>query len=85
MTQAAPWSKDTPASVAADVQTLVFETLRQSGILLQPIMPDKASLLLDSLGVAASQRTIVDAAFGRSGLGEVRSGVRLFDIDMSKL
>ena len=85
MTQAAPWAKETPVSVAADVQALVFETLRQSAILLQPIMPGKATLLLDSLGVLASQRTIVDAIFGKAGLGEIRPGVRLFDVDMSRL
>ncbi|KAI8982782.1 tRNA synthetases class I (M)-domain-containing protein [Trametes punicea] len=85
MTQAAPWSKDTPATVAADVQALVFETLRECGILLQPFMPDKAALLLDSLGVSVDQRTIASAAFGRPGVGDVRPGVRLFEVDMSKL
>ena len=85
MTQAAPWAKETPVSAAADVQALVFETLRQSAILLQPIMPGKATLLLDSLGVPASQRTMTDATFGRGGLGEIRPGVRLFNVDMSKL
>ncbi|KAI0677666.1 tRNA synthetases class I (M)-domain-containing protein [Trametes maxima] len=85
MTQAAPWAKDTPASVAADVQTLVLEVLRECGILLQPFMPEKAALLLDSLGVPEGQRTIADAAFGKPGVGDVRPGVRLFDVDMSKL
>lgn len=85
MTQAAPWAKETPASVAADVQALVLETLRQSAILLQPIMPGKATLLLDSLGVPAAHRTLVDAALGKAGRGEIRPGVRLFDLDMSKL
>ena len=85
MTQAAPWSKDTPAAVAADVQALVFETMRQCGILLQPFMPEKAALLLDSLGVPPDQRTLADAAFGKADLADVRPGVRLFDIDMSKL
>ncbi|KAM5542369.1 hypothetical protein V8D89_003828 [Ganoderma adspersum] len=85
MTQAAPWAKETPVSVAADVQALVFETLRQSAILLQPIMPGKATLLLDSLGVPPSQRNMADATFGKAGLGEIRPGVRLFDVDMSKL
>ena len=80
MTHAAPWAKETSPSVAADVQALVFETLRQSGILLQPIMPDTATLLLDSLGIPQGQRTIADAAFGRNDLGEVRRGVRLFDM-----
>ncbi|EJF62201.1 hypothetical protein DICSQDRAFT_146480 [Dichomitus squalens LYAD-421 SS1] len=85
MTQAAPWARETSPSVAADIQALVFETLRQSGILLQPIMPDTATLLLDSLGVPKDQRTIADAVFGRSGVGEVRPGVRLFDMGSLKL
>ncbi|KAI0650852.1 tRNA synthetases class I (M)-domain-containing protein [Trametes meyenii] len=85
MTQAAPWAKDTPPAVAADVQALVFEALRECGILLQPFMPEKAALLLDSLGVSEGQRTIADAAFGKPGIGDVRPGVRLFDVDMSKL
>ncbi|KAI0326731.1 hypothetical protein GY45DRAFT_1258429 [Cubamyces sp. BRFM 1775] len=85
MTQAAPWSKDTSPAVAADVQALIFETLRQCGILLQPFMPETAALLLDSLGVPRDQRTLADAAFGRAGLGDVRPGVRLFDINMVKL
>jgi len=34
------------------------------GILLQPYMPDKASLLLDMLGVDESRRTYDDAIFG---------------------
>ena len=90
MTRTAPWSKDTPASVAADVQALVFETLRQAGILLQPVMSDKATMLLDALGVPTGRRSLADAAFARSEegavvFGDVRPGVRLFDVDMAKL
>lgn len=85
MTQAAPWDKQTPATVAADVQALVFEALRQCAILLQPIMPEKTALLLDSLGVPAARRSLADAAFGKPGLGEVRAGVRLFDLGTLQL
>ncbi|KAI0711019.1 tRNA synthetases class I (M)-domain-containing protein [Cerioporus squamosus] len=85
MTQAAPWAKETSSQDAAYVQALVFETLRECGILLQPIMPGKAALLLDSLGVPAMERTLADAAFARRDVGDVRSGVRLFDVDMSRL
>ena len=83
MTQAAPWSKDTPPAVAADVQTLMLETLRQCGVLLQPVLPDTAARLLDALGVPAARRSLADAAFGRPGLGEVVPGVRLFDVKLS--
>ena len=84
MTEARPWAAETPPAVAADVQALVFETLRQTGILLQPVMPEKTALLLDALGVPAAQRTLADAAFGRPGLGVVRPGVRLFDVSTWK-
>ncbi|KAH9854937.1 tRNA synthetases class I (M)-domain-containing protein [Lenzites betulinus] len=85
MTQATPWSPTTSPSVAADVQALVFETLRVCGILLQPFMPGKATLLLDSLAVPEAQRTLSDAAFGKPGVGQPRPGVRLFEVDLSKL
>ena len=59
-------------------------------VLLQPVMPDKATMLLDALGVPAGRRTLADAAFARSEegavvFGDVRPGVRLFDVDMAKL
>ncbi|RDX55359.1 hypothetical protein OH76DRAFT_1339186 [Lentinus brumalis] len=85
MTQAAPWAKEASSQDAAYVQSLVFETLRQCGILLQPIMPGKAALLLDSLDVPATERTLADAAFARRDVGDVRQGVRLFDVDLSKM
>ncbi len=85
MTQAAPWAKEASSQDAAYVQSLVFETLRQCGILLQPIMPGKAALLLDSLDVPATERTLTDAAFARRDVGDVRQGVRLFDVDLSKM
>ncbi|KAI0774730.1 tRNA synthetases class I (M)-domain-containing protein [Trametes elegans] len=75
MTKAAPWAKETAPAAAAEVQALVFETLRQSGILFQPFMPDKAALLLDLLGVPANERTLAHAAFGRAFVGDVRAGV----------
>ncbi|KAL7282709.1 hypothetical protein ACG7TL_004183 [Trametes sanguinea] len=80
MTVAQPWHKSTSPTVAADVQALIFETLRQCGILLQPIMPEKTTVLLDALGVPTTQRTLADAAFGRPGVGDVRPGVRLFNM-----
>ncbi len=85
MTQAAPWAKETSSQDAAYVQALVLETLRQCGILLQPIMPGKAALLLDSLDVPATERTLADAAFARRDVEDVRLGVRLFDVDLSKM
>ncbi|OJT09068.1 hypothetical protein TRAPUB_11 [Trametes pubescens] len=84
MTQAAPWSPETAPAVAADVQALMFEALRICGILLRPIMPGKAEFLLDSLDVHPTERTLADAEFGKRSVGEVRSGVRLFDMERTK-
>jgi methionyl-tRNA synthetase len=39
--------------------------LRIAGILLQPIMPTKASLVLDQLGVKPEKRTLEYAAMGK--------------------
>ena len=68
------------ATAVADVQALVFEALRETGILLQPVMPGKAGELLDALGVPEGQRVLKDAEFGKPGVGEVRAGVRLFEV-----
>ena len=40
------------------------EVLRLAGILLQPVMPEKAKQLLDMLGVADDRRAFADAQFG---------------------
>lgn len=40
------------------------EALRIAGILLQPYMPQKASQLLDIIGVSNSRRTFKDSAYG---------------------
>ena len=85
MNQVAPWAKETSGQDAAYAQMLVFEALRECGILLQPIMPEKATLLLDALGVPATERTLEDAAFGKREVGDVQSGVRLFDVNLAKV
>ena len=41
------------------------EAIRIVGILLQPFMPNKASELLDMLGVDESRRTFTDSCFGK--------------------
>ncbi|KAI9057422.1 hypothetical protein FKP32DRAFT_1661126 [Trametes sanguinea] len=43
MTVAQPWHSSTSLRASADVQALVFETLRQCAILLQPVMPEKTA------------------------------------------
>lgn len=79
MTETAPWAKSTPVSVTLNVQTLILECLRICGILLQPFMPSKSSMLLDALGVATEQRTLGVAELGQGQVGQVQPGVRLFE------
>lgn len=76
-----PWKLATsgdPADVAR-LQEVVYhsaEAVRVAGILLQPYMPEKASILLDKLGVATSRRGFEDAQFGVDGdYGESKSPV----------
>lgn len=52
------------------------ESIRIAGILLQPYMPTKASLLLDMMGVDESKRTFDHAFLGRDKTyGEPKSPV----------
>lgn len=77
MTQYAPWvtaksmvheTDDTKkeamsAQLRHDIY-MMAERLRHIGILLQPFMPDKASKMLDVLGVAEENRTFAFIGFG---------------------
>lgn len=59
-----PWAKILtigPGEPGEDVDKIIYEAaeaLRMTGILLQPWMPNKASLLLDQLGVSVDRRTL---------------------------
>lgn len=53
-------SKDDTVAVE-QIVFLAAESLRISGILLQPFIPEKASELLDRLGVSPDRRTFEDA------------------------
>ncbi|KAI1311498.1 tRNA synthetases class I (M)-domain-containing protein [Xylaria venustula] len=61
--QAEPWAKVKEGDTAAvdRIILLTAESLRIVGILLQPFMPEKASELLDRLGVHATRRGFKDA------------------------
>ncbi|KAI0977499.1 tRNA synthetases class I (M)-domain-containing protein [Xylaria arbuscula] len=61
--QAEPWIKSKEGNTVAVERTvfLTAESLRIVGILLQPFIPEKASELLDRLGVHATRRGIEDA------------------------
>ncbi|GAW16932.1 hypothetical protein ANO14919_063790 [Xylariales sp. No.14919] len=69
---AAPWEKSKEGDTAAVDQTvfLAAESLRIVGILLQPFIPEKASELLDRLGVDPNRRTLEHAAlYGDASYG----------------
>lgn len=54
----APWAlkKSDPERMKAVLQTL-FMALRDLGIAIQPVVPEKAAALLDQLGIAEAERT----------------------------
>lgn len=65
-----PWKlvKNTDAESRVLLSLAIFncaEALRIAGILLQPIMPSKASMLLDGLGVRQDRRTVAFAGHGK--------------------
>lgn len=73
-----PWAKNTPGAVTGKVYALSLETLRICGILLQPFIPAKASMLLDAMGIPRSERALEHAQYLRSSVGKVTPGVKLF-------
>jgi methionyl-tRNA synthetase len=73
-----PWAKNTPEAVTGKVYALSLETLRICGILLQPFIPTKASMLLDAMHVPRSERFMRHAQYLRSSVGTVTPGVKLF-------
>lgn len=79
MTATAPWSSSTDVQRVAEVHAVVLEVLRICGILLQPFIPSRASMLLDVLGIPPAQRTLANASLGSGAVGDITSGVRLFD------
>ncbi|KAK0636350.1 putative METHIONYL-TRNA SYNTHETASE, mitochondrial [Bombardia bombarda] len=76
LTQTEPWfyfKQGTPESLALVNKSIFFaaESLRITGILLQPFMPRKAKELLDRLGVASNKRTLANAElFSDFGYGQ---------------
>ncbi|PCH40722.1 hypothetical protein WOLCODRAFT_150754 [Wolfiporia cocos MD-104 SS10] len=85
MTRTKPWANTTSTEIAVDVYNIVLGTLRACGVLLQPFMPSKATLLLDSLGVPPDQRTIEYADIRRHvDMRNIQSGVVLFEMPKSK-
>jgi len=65
-----------------------LETLRITGILLQPFIPHTSERLLDGLGILADERSV---EYARVGKGEVGGGlvmdvkgVKLFEMSINR-
>ncbi|EWG42796.1 methionyl-tRNA synthetase [Fusarium verticillioides 7600] len=66
VSETAPWKivKEQDANARTRLNWVIYrsaEALRIAGILLQPVMPEKATQLLDGLGVKPERRTVVYA------------------------
>jgi len=72
--ETAPWHDSTTPEDAYQALHLSAESLRISGILLQPFIPTKAAQLLDSLGVAQERRTWAHLGLGQGTGSVVREG-----------
>ncbi|KIK04936.1 hypothetical protein K443DRAFT_4289 [Laccaria amethystina LaAM-08-1] len=78
VTTIAPWSASCPPTDVYATQLVALETLRITGICLQPFIPDVAEKLLDGLGVPAGERDWASAQSEVDWKGRVVKGVRLF-------
>ncbi|KAM0792527.1 hypothetical protein ACM66B_005196 [Microbotryomycetes sp. NB124-2] len=65
--QLAPWSSSTSTDLVHRALFYSRETLRMTGLCLQPFMPTKSVELLDKLGVAKEDRTWSRLAFAKGG------------------
>ncbi len=80
MTNTAPWAATTDTQTVIDLYVCIIECLRICGILLQPFMPSKEDMLLDALGVPAEERFIANANLGTGSVGQIQTGIRLFNL-----
>ena len=77
-----------PPDVALSCYLAALETLRITGILLQPFIPHTSERLLDGLGVPVDERSVEYARVGKGDVGgglvmDVR-GVKLFELPTKK-
>jgi methionyl-tRNA synthetase len=73
LTTLQPWASPTPTKAIV----YAYETLRISGILLQPVMPFKAGELLDRLGVSVDQRGWEQCGIAeRPDVGRIVAGLK---------
>lgn len=61
-----------PPDVALSCYLAALETLRITGILLQPFIPHTSERLLDGLNISADERSV---EYARVGKGEVGGGL----------
>ncbi|KAF8443120.1 tRNA synthetases class I (M)-domain-containing protein [Boletus edulis BED1] len=83
-----PWSDAHPPDVALSCYLTALETLRITGILLQPFIPHTSEKLLGALKVSVDERSVAHARVGKCQVGgglimDVR-GVKLFDKPANK-
>ncbi|KAG9315949.1 tRNA synthetases class I (M)-domain-containing protein [Chiua virens] len=74
LTNLEPWSNVHPPDVALSCYLTALETLRITGILLQPFIPHTSEKLLDGLGISADERSV---EYARVGKGEIRGGLAM--------
>ncbi|KAI0782592.1 tRNA synthetases class I (M)-domain-containing protein [Abortiporus biennis] len=80
MTQTAPWSSSTEATVVTSVTVTIIESLRICGILLQPFIPGKAEQLLNGLSIPTNERSLTYAEVGKGPkIPTIQGGIRLFE------
>ena len=77
-----------PPDVALSCYLAALETLRITGILLQPFIPLTSAKLLDGLDISVDERSVEYARVGKGEVGgglvmDVR-GVKLFDKPVKK-
>jgi methionyl-tRNA synthetase len=81
LTTLEPWSEMHPPEMVFSCYLTALETLRITGILLQPFVPQASEKLLDRLDVLADERSV---AYARVGKGEMGGGL-LMDVRGVKL
>ena len=83
LTTLEPWSNVHPPEIAMSCYLTALETLRITGILLQPFIPHVSENLLDGLSIPANERSVAYVRVGRSDMGGEHvmdvKGIKLFE------
>lgn len=73
-----------PPEVALSCYLAALETLRITGILLQPFIPHASERLLDGLNIPADERSVDFARVGKGEVGMDVKGIKLFEQPRNK-